>query len=105
MAWTISPRDRKRIEDLNAGEQDAFSKSILRRLKWNEPAKTVLTKPWMEFVGLHPQADRTLTALELARVQTFPDTWRWPLSCRQTVRLVGEAVPPTLAYTIAKKLI
>ena len=59
--------------------------------------------------------ERRLTLRECARIQTFPDNFnfvipeqkgkkRFSLSPSQGYRLVGNAVPPILAYHIAKKI-
>ncbi|MFT6961061.1 MAG: DNA (cytosine-5)-methyltransferase 1 [Flammeovirgaceae bacterium] len=60
--------------------------------------------------------ERRLTLRECARIQTFPDDFnfvipaengsrkRFALSPSQGYKLVGNAVPPLLAYHIAKKI-
>ncbi len=55
---------------------------------------------------------RRLTVRECARLQTFPDNFEfvrdkksgYPLSASQGYKLIGNAVPPLLAYHIAKRL-
>jgi len=46
---------------------------------------------------------RRLTVREALRIQSFPDWWRFPdrVSVSKRYRLVGEAVPPVLAYRLA----
>jgi site-specific DNA-cytosine methylase len=46
---------------------------------------------------------RRLTVRECLRIQSFPDWWRFPdrVSVSKRYRLVGEAVPPILAYRLA----
>jgi len=46
---------------------------------------------------------RRLTVRECLRLQSFPDWWRFPehVSISKRYKLVGEAVPPILAYRIA----
>jgi DNA (cytosine-5)-methyltransferase 1 len=61
--------------------------------------------------GLH---ERRLTIRECARLQTFPDDYqfvirkkeknRFVLSPSKSYKLIGNAVPPLLAYNIAKKI-
>lgn len=57
--------------------------------------------------------ERRLTVRECARIQTFPDDYEfvWPkdkkrerLSASAAYRIIGNAVPPLLAYHIAKRL-
>ena len=54
---------------------------------------------------MHPFIPRTLTVRECARIQTFPDTYRFagPMSRRFTQ--VGNAVPPVMAYEMACAII
>lgn len=55
---------------------------------------------------------RRLTVRECARIQTFPDNFEfvrdkksgYPLSASQGYKLIGNAVPPLLAYHLAKRL-
>jgi DNA (cytosine-5)-methyltransferase 1 len=58
--------------------------------------------------GLVPIVDqmatyRRLTVKECMRVQSFPDWWAFPesVSTSRQYKLIGEAVPPILAYRIA----
>ena len=46
---------------------------------------------------------RRLTVRECLRLQSFPDWWRFPdgVSISKKYGLVGEAVPPILAYRLA----
>ena len=55
---------------------------------------------------LLPVVYRRLTVRECLRIQSFPDWWRFPESCAVSRRykLVGEAVPPILAYRLGVAL-
>jgi len=50
---------------------------------------------------------RRLTVRECLRLQSFPDWWQFPknVSVSRKYRLVGEAVPPILAYRLAIHII
>lgn len=58
--------------------------------------------------------ERRLTVRECARIQTFPDEYqfvrnkgandKYPLSASSAYKLIGNAVPPLLAFNIAKHL-
>lgn len=47
---------------------------------------------------------RPLSIRELARAQSFPDTYKWPKSRTQSKNMIGNAVPPNLAATIVRHL-
>ena len=47
---------------------------------------------------------RYLTVREAARVQTFPDAWRFTGSWTETMRQLGNAVPMELAVTLAESI-
>lgn len=49
----------------------------------------------------HPILDRCITTREAARIQSFPDTFRFYGSKTCQMKQVGNAVPPLLAYAIA----
>lgn len=68
-------------------------------------SSTILTKcdpHWGSYV--HPLEDRTITVREAARLQTFPDRFRFSNSLSKQYELVGNAVPPLLAKQIARSL-
>lgn len=81
-----------------------------QRLFGNLPAPTIAASFQSNFV--HPWLDRNFTAREGARLQSFPDdfvfegfrtkmSWEKGLSQYQQI---GNAVPPLLAYAIAKTI-
>ncbi len=54
---------------------------------------------------IHPSEDRTLSVREAARIQTFPDRFRFAGHPSSRYRQIGNAVPPLLAGDIASSLL
>ena len=54
---------------------------------------------------LHPEANRTLSVREAARLQSFPDRFRFAGRLKEQFRLVGNAVPPMLSAAIGERIV
>ncbi len=66
---------------------------------------TILTKcdpHWGSYV--HPTEDRTITVREAARLQSFPDRFRFCKLISKQYEQIGNAVPPAMAKRIAQSL-
>ena len=81
------------------------SGSYMRIVK-DKPAYTITTRFDTPPVGrvTHPVANRALTAREAARLQSFPDDFIFLGKKTHVGIQIGNAVPPLLAYKIAKNL-
>lgn len=53
---------------------------------------------------LHPYIPRTMSVRECARLQTFPDSYEFTGPIARQFTQVGNAVPPVLAYVMAKAI-
>jgi DNA (cytosine-5)-methyltransferase 1 len=75
-----------------------------KRQIWNEPAATVQTTFGMisGCRNVHPIATRSLTIREAARIQSFPDTYKFTGTAGTIRTGIGNAVPPLLAYELGK---
>ena len=73
------------------------------RMKWTEPTMTITTRFDTPSGGRFtlPDQDRTLTVREAARIQSFPDSYRFYGNKTSVNKQVGNAVPPKLAYFLA----
>jgi len=87
-------------------EKEHTYPSVYGRLFPDQPAFTITTGFQSPGRGryIHPTVPRGLTPREGARIQSFPDyfKWRTPLcrtSKRSITRLIGDAVPPNLGET------
>jgi DNA (cytosine-5)-methyltransferase 1 len=90
-----------KIRSLKQGESLPGTYHMGReRLHADKPSKTVCTQTRF----IHPHYDRFLTPRELARIQSFPDTFHFCGTKSQMVKQIGNAVPPLLAKAIAEKI-
>lgn len=76
--------------------------TIYLRLKYDEPSGTVVNV--RKSMWIHPTLDRAISIREAARLQTFPDSFVFCGSKDKQYQQVGNAVPPIMAKSIAKKL-
>lgn len=95
-------RAYRRVMDGTPTEKRGGAPAGVRRLRGNEPSKAITGGAKSEFV--HPTENRFLTIRECARLQTFPDDFVFFGSIQDQAQLIGNAVPPQLAYVIAINL-
>jgi DNA (cytosine-5)-methyltransferase 1 len=69
--------------------------------KKDQPAYTIRANPKSR-VQFHYSLERRLTVRECARIQTFPDDFVFTHAKTTSVSQIGNAVPPMLAYIVAK---
>lgn len=74
-----------------------------RILKANRPADTMRAECHGN-IQFHYRLKRRISMREAARIQSFPDNFRFCGKLRETERQVGNAVPPVLAWHIARAL-
>lgn len=74
------------------------------RMKKDGIAKTITTRYDTPSSGefTHPYLNRAITTREAARIQSFPDTFRFYGSKSSQMKQVGNAVPPLLGKAIAE---
>ena len=81
--------------------------NIYGRLKLNTPADTITGNcGCVSAPGrfIHPIQNRAISIREAARLQSFPDNYRFCGTTRDKYKQVGNAVPPLLAYAVAKSI-
>ena len=113
-----SDRDLRDFARLNEGENSATAirdrrvdfefpykrhhfKDRYTRQSRREPCSTIvahLSKDGLMFI--HPTQNRSLTPREAARVQSFPDWFRFPSARTHAFRLIGNAVPPLIGEAV-----
>lgn len=72
-----------------------------RALKADRPATTIRAEHHGN-TQWHYNQHRRISLREAARLQSFPDAFRFPSGMREAERQIGNAVPPVLAWHIAK---
>lgn len=78
----------------------------LKKLHPDKPSWTVLAHIGMDgYMYIHPWDNRTLSVREAARIQSFPDWFRFTGNMREQYVQVGNAVPPLLAKTLAHQFL
>lgn len=93
----------KRLEQIrNSGGRT----TLYGRLRWDAPGYTITTYFNRPGNGcyIHPSEDRVITSLEAARIQSFPDDFRFQGSKSSRTKQIGNAVPPLLAFLIGDKI-
>lgn len=79
---------------------------IARRISWNEPCLTLTCSPAQKQTErCHPEETRPFRVREYARIQTFPDEWKFAGSTSQQYKQIGNAVPVNLAKEIGYSLV
>lgn len=86
--------------------------SVYGRMYWSKPAQTITTGFLTPGRGrhIHPIRRRVITPHEAARIQSFPDTFRFVVgdvdpSRAALTKWIGDAVPPLLGYAATLPLL
>jgi DNA (cytosine-5)-methyltransferase 1 len=91
-------------EHLQRYRSDIFTDKY-KRLAWNEVSRSITAHIAKDgYWYIHPQQHRTLSVREAARVQTFPDWFRFAGQPTLRLRQIGNAVPPMLAEAVGCQL-
>lgn len=78
---------------------------FLRRLKFDEPSPTLVTSPTMPATLLcHPTKLRPLAIEEYARIQQFPDNWKFAGPIEEVYKQIGNAVPVGLGQAAGRQI-
>jgi DNA (cytosine-5)-methyltransferase 1 len=79
---------------------------LARRLSMKMPSLTIVCSPAMKQTErCHPTETRPLTVRESARIQTFPDDWKFQGAKGQQYKQIGNAVPVNLAYALGLSVV
>ncbi|MDF1548477.1 MAG: DNA (cytosine-5-)-methyltransferase [Bacteroidales bacterium] len=79
---------------------------MARRMSWEEPSLTLTCSPAQKQTErCHPDETRPFTVREYARIQTFPDDWKFEGSVSQQYKQIGNAVPVNMAKEIGYSIV
>jgi DNA (cytosine-5)-methyltransferase 1 len=79
---------------------------IARRIAWDEPSLTLTCSPAQKQTErCHPDETRPFTVREYARIQTFPDDWKFMGSVSQQYKQIGNAVPCNLGQEVGYSVV
>jgi DNA (cytosine-5)-methyltransferase 1 len=91
-------------EHLRRYRTDSFDDKY-KRLDWDDVSRSITAHIAKDgYWYIHPEEHRTLTVREAARIQTFPDAFRFSGTRSDAFRQIGNAVPPFLGEAAALAL-
>lgn len=91
-------------ERLQRYRSDIFDDKY-KRLSWKGLSRSITAHIAKDgYWYIHPDQDRTLSVREAARIQTFPDWFRFAGRPSERYRQIGNAVPPLLAEAVGRPL-
>jgi DNA (cytosine-5)-methyltransferase 1 len=92
-------------EELRRYRADIFDDKY-NRLDWEDLSRSITAHIAKDgYWYIHPDQHRTLTVREAARVQTFPDHFRFAGSRSHQFAQIGNAVPPSVGEAIGTALL
>lgn len=92
-------------ERLRRYRSDVFTDKY-KRLAWDDLCRTITAHIAKDgYWYIHPQQHRTLSIREAARVQSFPDGFRFAGTPTHRYRQIGNAVPVLLGEAIGRALL
>ncbi|CAI9762558.1 unnamed protein product [Fraxinus pennsylvanica] len=99
------PTGRLVVPDCVFNFEQGKSKKPYARLWWDETVATVVTFPYVRCQAvLHPEQNRLLTIREFARLQGFPDFYRFCGTVKEKYCQIGNAVSVPVARALGYAL-
>ncbi|MCP5098115.1 MAG: DNA (cytosine-5-)-methyltransferase [Chloroflexi bacterium] len=103
--WRDLPVDVQKAYMMKSFYLGGGKTGMARRMSWEEPCLTLTCSPAQKQTErCHPDETRPFTVREYARIQTFPDEWRFKGSVSRQYRQIGNAVPVNLAFHMGESI-
>lgn len=104
--WKDLPVDIQKNYMGKSYYSDGGKTGMAKRLSLDEPALTLTCAPAQkETERCHPTETRPLTIREYARIQTFPDDWKFIGNISAQYKQIGNVVPVNLAYALGRSIV
>lgn len=104
--WVNLPEHLQKEYLGNSYHSGGGKRGILHRLSMEKPSLTLLCTPSQKQTErCHPLEERPLTVREYARIQTFPDEYKFIGSINSQYKQIGNAVPVELAKKMRESII
>ena len=104
--WRDLPEDVQKSYMMKSYYLGGGKTGMARRMHWDEPSLTLTCSPAQKQTErCHPDETRPFTIREYARIQTFPDDWKFAGSVSQQYKQIGNAVPVNLAKELGYSII
>ncbi len=105
-SWKDIPYEHlpERMKKIRDNMKKYRSPNFYRRFAFDEINGTITASAQPENCGiLHPIEDRRYNVREIARIQSFPDTFTFnSVSMANKYKVIGNAVPPIMGYAVAR---
>jgi len=103
--WVDLPEDVAKAYMGKSYYSGGGRRGIARRISWDEPSLTLTCSPSQKQTErCHPEETRPFTVREYARIQSFPDDWKFCGGITDQYKQIGNAVPVEMARRIGVQL-
>ena len=104
--WINLPEDIAKEYMGGSYNSGGGKRGMARRISWDEPCLTLTCSPAQKQTErCHPDETRPFTTREYARIQSFPDEWKFSGSMSQVYKQIGNAVPVELGKAIGLSIV
>lgn len=104
--WVDLPEDVAKEYMGASWHSGGGKRGMARRMSWDEPSLTLTTSPSQKQTErCHPEETRPFTVREYARIQGFPDDWKFSGGVGAQYKQIGNAVPVNLAKYVGLAIV